>query len=253
MELFENLVSIIIPSRNIDFILCKTINEIRKLYKIVEIILILDEINEYPDFKNDKNIKIIKSVNRNMSAKRNLGVKNSNSKYIAFLDSDSYPNENWMEIAINFLENNKDYDAVTGCQFNWQSDDYKQRCLRLLRFNRFLAFKEWIKIIDIKTKEQDCYEFITSNLFIKRQTYESLGGMDENIYLAEDNEFSYRMKKNGCKIRFIPAFSVFHRENKLFPYLRKIYSIGYYYSYNLYNIPYNLYSLYNCCPYHILL
>lgn len=231
---YENLVSIIIPSRNIDYILCKTIKEIRNLYKSVEIILVLDEINEYPDFKKDENIKILKSVNKNMSAKRNLGVKNSNSKYIALLDSDSYPKENWLENAVNFLEKNNDYHAVTGCQLNWQTDNYKQKCLRLLRFNRFLTHEDWIKIIDINTNEQDCSEFMTSNVFIRKKIYEDLNGMDENIYLAEDNEFSYRFIKNGNKIRFIPDVLVFHRESEFFPFLRKIYSMGYYYSNNLF-------------------
>ena len=96
----ENKVTIIIPSRNTDYLLEKCIKKIREQYKNIKIILVLDSINNCLK-QFDKNIEIIKSENPNMSAKRNLGVKNVDTKYIAFIDSDAYPNENWLEYAID--------------------------------------------------------------------------------------------------------------------------------------------------------
>ena len=43
---YESLVSIIIPSRDIDYLLENCLEEIRKLYKDIKIILVLDEINK---------------------------------------------------------------------------------------------------------------------------------------------------------------------------------------------------------------
>lgn len=119
---YENDVSIIIPSRDIDYLLEDCVSKIRELYKNIKIILVLDEINK----EINSDITILKSKNLNMSAKRNQGIEVAQTKYIAFLDSDSYPIAGWLENAVNFLENNKNYSVVTGCQFNPQSDTFEQ-------------------------------------------------------------------------------------------------------------------------------
>ena len=54
--------------------------------------------------------------------------------------------------------------------------------------------------------------------------------MTQNIYLAEDNEFSLRLINNGYKIRFIPDCAVYHHECGAYSFLRKLYCQGYYYS-----------------------
>ena len=223
---YENKVSIIIPSRSIDYILEECIYQIRKIYKEVKIILILDEINK--EVSND--ITVLKSRNLNMSAKRNQGVEIATTEYIAFLDSDAYPNKGWIEEGISFLEKNKNYSAVTGNQFNPITDSFEQKCLRLVRFSRLFTHSEWCIVIDKNAKEQDCTEFMTSNVIMRKNDYENSGGMNENIYLAEDNEFSERLIRKGYKIRFIPLVSVFHRESKMYPFLRKIYCMSYYYA-----------------------
>lgn len=226
----NNMLSIIIPSREVDYLLEDCIKRIRELYKEVQIVIVLDNINK--TFPNDKNIKIIKSENPNMSAKRNLGVKNTPPKheYIAFLDSDAYPDINWAETGLSFLEGNKEYSAVTGNQFNPKEDSFEQKCLRLVRFSPLFTHKEWCIIIDKNTKEQDVTEIMTSNVIMRKKDYIDLNGMNEDIYLAEDNEFSDRLIKQGYRIRFIPKVSVFHRESKLYPFLRKIHCMSYYYA-----------------------
>lgn len=67
---YEKDVTIIIPSRNIDYLLEDCVSKIRELYKDIKIILILDEINK----EINSDITILKSKNLNMSAKRNQGV-----------------------------------------------------------------------------------------------------------------------------------------------------------------------------------
>ena len=224
------LVSIIIPARNNDYFLRNCIEKIRLLYTDVKIVLILDKIfpEDYEFF--DKNVYILKSEKYTMSAKRNQGVDFVDTKYVALIDSDAYPDKNWLESSVDFLENHKDYSAVTGCQMNYPDDSFSQKCLRLLRFSPLFSHQEWFKIIDFNTKETDCSEFMTSNVIIARETYQKLNGMSENFYLAEDNEFSQRMFKNGYKIRFVPNIRVFHREAKISAFLRKYFTVANYYA-----------------------
>lgn len=226
----ENRISVIIPARCADYLLFESISKIRVLYPFVKIVIVLDEIDENKIKDFDKNIIVLKSENINMSEKRNQGVNIVNTEYIGFIDSDAYPNEHWIEKAVKFLDKNTKYSAVTGNQFLPQEDNFQRQCLRLVRFCRIFTYPQWCKIIDKTAPEQDCEEFMTSNLIMRKATYDILGGMNKDIYLAEDNEFASRMTANGYKIRFVPEISVFHHECELFPFLRKIFCMSYYYS-----------------------
>ena len=226
----QNNVSIIIPSRTIDFLLEKCVAEIRKLYSSVKIILIIDEFEENNRFLNMDNIEIYKSVNRNMSAKRNLGVKNAYTEYIAFLDSDAYPVENWLQEAVTFLENNKEVSAVTGTWYNFPEDNLEQRCLRLLRFSSLFTHAQWQIIVKTEAQAQECYMFPTSNVIMKKTAYDEIGGMNENIFLAEDNDLTERFIKNGGRIMYLPNVAIYHRESKFCPYFKKLYCMNYYYA-----------------------
>lgn len=229
MNIYENNTTIIIPARNIDFLLKECISKIREIYPVVKINIIIDDFQKNETIEFDENILFIQSINKNMSAKRNLGVKNSNTEYVAFIDSDAYPDKNWLENGCKFLSNNPCYAAVTGNQILPSNDNIERQCLREVRFSRLFTYSQWCKVIDLNTTEQDCKEFMTSNLIMRKKEYNILQGMDENIYLAEDNEFSKRIVANGYKIRFIPQVRVFHHEASFLPFMKKIFSMGKYY------------------------
>lgn len=223
-------VSIVIPSRNVDYLLDNCIEKIRQLYPQVKIVLVLDNVSREDYKRYDENVLILKSEKFTMSAKRNQGVAVVDTKYTAFIDSDAFPDKNWLEISVDYLEKNSEYAAVTGCQMNYPDDSFFQKCLRLLRFSPLFSHEEWFKVVNTETEETDCSEFMTSNVILRRETYLKLKGMKEDIYLAEDNEFSSRMYENGYKIRFNPKVRVFHREATTYPFLRKFYTMAFYYT-----------------------
>lgn len=225
---YQENTTIVIPARKIDDLLRECISKTRELYSVVKIVLVLDEVLEENPF--DDNVVILKSEKRTMSAKRNQGVATVNTKYILFIDSDSYPRCGMIEKAIDFLEQNTIYAAVTGNQYVPNDDSFRKKCLRQVRFCKLFTYSEWCKVIDYDVCEQDCSEFMTSDVLMRKDVYDELSGMNEDIYLAEDNEFSERIIKNGYKIRFIPCVSVYHHEADYIAYMRKIFCMSYYYS-----------------------
>jgi len=229
IEKYEESTSIIIPSRKYDYLLENTIQKIRNLYKKINIVIILDDIN-FSKEKIPSDITVLKSKSLNMSAKRNQGVQCVNTKYVALLDSDAYPFPNWLETGIEFLNNNSNYSAVYGSWKNPENDSFEQLCTRIHRFMPLFARDEYTKIIGNDTIEQDSQIFISANVIIRREDYIKAGMMNEKLYIDEDIEFAQRMVKQGCKIRFIPDVKVFHRESKIFAYLRKTFCCGYYYA-----------------------
>ena len=101
----QDLVSVIIPYyESKKFIKKSLMSAINQTYKKIQIIIIYDE-NSLKNLnfikkicKIDKRIKlIINKKNIGAGYSRNIGIKHSRGKYIAFLDSDDFRNRKKLE------------------------------------------------------------------------------------------------------------------------------------------------------------
>ena len=109
-----DLVSVIIPYYNKKKFINKTINSaINQSYKHIEIVIVYDDentddlkfINEIK--KKDKRIVIIQNQKKEGAGNsRNIGISNSNGKYIAFLDADDTWEKSKLEKQIKFMDTN---------------------------------------------------------------------------------------------------------------------------------------------------
>ncbi|TYS59867.1 glycosyltransferase [Sutcliffiella horikoshii] len=115
--MIENeLVSVIIPCFNSEKWIIETIDSVlNQTYSNIEIIVVddgstdntKDVISNY-----SKRIKYIYQQNKGPSVARNLGIKKSKGKYVAFLDSDDLWESNKLEKQVEFLENNQNIALV---------------------------------------------------------------------------------------------------------------------------------------------
>ena len=113
----QPLVSVVIPTYNRTHFLKETLNSIvGQTYSNIEIIVVDDGT---PDDENEKlcseysNLTYIKIDNSGGPASpRNIGISNSKGKYIAFVDDDDLWLPEKIEIQVNILENNEDFDLV---------------------------------------------------------------------------------------------------------------------------------------------
>lgn len=114
------MVSVIIPTYNRGYIIKKSIESILKqTYKNLELIIVDD--NSTDDTKavvegfQDKRVKYVRlETNKGACYARNLGVKLSSGKYIAFQDSDDVWHEGKLEKQKEFIESHN-LDVV-GCR-----------------------------------------------------------------------------------------------------------------------------------------
>lgn len=111
----KNIFSIIIPVYNVGNYLKKCLDSvINQTYKDFEVIIVSDKSSDNSDnivkeyVKKDNRFKRIYKENTGLSIARNIGIENSNGKYLIFLDSDDYLEENFLETLINNLDNEID-------------------------------------------------------------------------------------------------------------------------------------------------
>lgn len=218
--------NIIIPSIKIDqdLLLClKKINYLKNNNFFVTIIL--DSLNYKLDKKNyNYKIQVTTSKNKNMSAKRNFAAKKYESTHLAFLDSDAYPNYNWLTNASKYFK--KYGDIILGgpnIPFPNQQKNISHLSKRSFFLNGHLAYRKYM------SKKKFINDWLEScNFMIPRNLYIKLKGMDENIYIGEDQKFFKTLKrsKNKIKILFCPSLNIFHNERSYINLLLQRFSFG---------------------------
>lgn len=194
-------VSIVLPTYNGQDNLEKSIESIiRQTYINWELIIVDDcstdltkEIaNDYAE--KDKRIKVI-SNERNMKLPKslNIGFQNAEGEYYTWTSDDNLYKENAIEIMVNFLKNEPDYDMVY-CDtvlINGNGDIIRENPL-----------PEPEKLILGNT--------VGACFLYRCQIAKKIGGYDEDLFLAEDYEYWLRMSQHA-KIKHISEGLYFYR------------------------------------------
>ena len=209
-------VNIIIPAITINHELLKCLKEINKVnYSnfFVTIVLNYDSKTRLPRFKYKINKLISGKVN--MSKKRNDAVKKFKSKYIAFIDSDAYPNPNWLKYAVSYLIQKK-ADVVGGPGIPFPKQNYAEKISYLSKRSYFVT--GYLNFRKYKSKQRYCDWLEACNLIMERKFFLKYGGMDNQRYTGEDSEFFERMQKkqSNLKVFYSPKLYIHHKERRVF-------------------------------------
>ena len=210
----EDLISIIIPVYNTDKYLKKCIDSIiSQTYKNIEIILVNDGstdnskkiCEEY--VKKDKRIKLLNKENGGQGSAKNTGIQHATGKYIGFVDSDDYIDEDMYEVLYNLcIKNHADISMIA---FNKVIDgkivktiDFNEKTMVLDRFN---AMKELLLDYEIKS-----YNW---NKLYKKELFEETKFSEDLKY--EDIEINAKLftKINKLVYKKIPKYYYVQRNN----------------------------------------
>ena len=212
-------INIIIPAIKIDeeLLTClKEINKIKYSNFFVTIVLDYDEYSFLPKFKYKIHKLIVGKIN--MSKKRNLAAKKFKSKYIAFIDSDAYPNKNWLKLATKYLKLKKG-DVVGGPSLPFTDQNYSEKICYLSKRSLFVT--GYLNFRKYKAKSRLCDWLESCNLVMEKKFFLKYKGMDENRYTGEDKEFFERARRKNpnIKVFYTPDLYIHHRERRFFGFL----------------------------------
>lgn len=109
----NDLISVIVPMYNSEEHIQKCLNSIlNQTYGKLEVIVINDGSSDNSEYivkdimKKDTRIKCITIKNSGVSEARNVGLRMATGKYVTFVDSDDYIENNMYEILINLINKN---------------------------------------------------------------------------------------------------------------------------------------------------
>ena len=194
-----DLVSVIIPVYNAGKYIERCIQSIQKQkYENIEIILINDGSIDDSQFicqklkEKDNRIRLINKKNEGVSVARNTGLKYVTGKYITFIDSDDWIEENYIHKLVNGFQ----YENVDIVCCNYFEDSLN-KCVRKMSFES--------KIID-KEEALNCFSpyYFTSvwGKLFKREIVENLE-FESNIYYSEDTLFYTEAVLKADKVYWI--------------------------------------------------
>jgi len=179
------LVSVVIPVFNRESFIERAVNSVlNQTYWNFELIVVDDGStdNTVKRLKNYvDNIKILYQSNKGVSAARNLGVKFSKGKYIAFLDSD----DEW-------LPEKLEKQIKETIKNNWKISQTDEKWIR----NQKQINKKKIHQKpqgDIFLKSLELCLVTPSAVMIEKKTFEKYNGFNENLPVCEDYDLWLRM------------------------------------------------------------
>ncbi|MCR4662928.1 MAG: glycosyltransferase [Endomicrobiaceae bacterium] len=208
-------ITIIIPVYNVEKYLKQCLDSIiNQTFKDFECICVNDGstdnslqiLQEYA--KKDNRIKIINQKNSGSSVARNNGIKNANTKYITFIDSDDWITENYLEVLYNKAEETKADIVRASYKFYFQEENsYKSAKIRE------------IHKINNNSDIERLYKGY-AGAFVWGKVYKTALIKDNNLlfyegFTAEDCPFSALVYLYSKEISFIENELLFYRKYNL--------------------------------------
>lgn len=215
--------TIIIPVKQINAYVRETIPHLLQLdNKAWEVYIVTndDEKNEW----FDERIKLISSGRVSPARKRDLGAACANGEFLVFLDDDSYPNRDYLDIAYEYLTNSN-ITSLGGPAVTPSSDSILQKVSGSVFISKFSggAPERYVPY----GKEKFVNDWPSVNLIVRKTQFLEIGGFDSDFWPGEDTLFCLKLVKSGYKILYIPRLIVWHhRRSSLSNHVKQVFNYG---------------------------
>ncbi|MDH5573155.1 MAG: glycosyltransferase, partial [Gammaproteobacteria bacterium] len=198
--------TIIIPVKSINEYVRETVPYVQKLMNQQwELIILPNDIE--PDEWNDSRIRIIASGNVGPAKKRDMGAESANGNVLVFLDDDSYPEKNLLDVAaVHFIDSS--VTAIGGPAITPPHDTYWQKVSGSVFLSRFSGGAPERYIPIGRVKEVDDWPSV--NLMVRKNDFLNIGGFNSPYWPGEDTKLCLDLIKTGKKILYVPDLIVWH-------------------------------------------
>ncbi len=216
----NNLISVIVPIYKTEKYLTQCLESlIKQSYKMIEIICVDDcspddSITIANDFvKRDSRVKIVhQQSNMGLAEARNSGMAAAKGDYIAFVDSDDWVTNDYIEVLYGLAQRN-DAD-ISVCSYArsliWSDKIYKQDTETVIEYSGRDAARKMFSSNDYQT---DVCMTVAWNKLFKREVIQNLKFPKGKLY--EDQPFALKAYYNSKKVIVTNRKLYFYRRNHL--------------------------------------
>lgn len=168
------------------------------------------------------NIRVITNELRQVSHGFNIAYKNSRSKYIALMGAHSRYPQNYFQIGLSILE--KGIADAVGGSLKQVGNTRKGKIIAACMSCKFGVGNAEIRTL----KKREYVQSVAMSIY-KRQVFEEIGLLDEQLVRNQDDEFHYRMNARGYRILMEPEMEItYFVRNGLLALWKQYYNYGLY-------------------------
>jgi GT2 family glycosyltransferase len=168
--------------------------------------------------------KIVVTGRITIPAKRNRGARETQRPILAFIDSDAFPGEGWLDNAVCALEKHPEVGAVAGPNVPPLEQSQSERYVGIALQSEFCAHNA--SYVKRAAASRIVDNMPSSNLIVRRDEYLALGGMDERFNGGEDVDFCRRLVKSGHHILYQPDILVYHKNRRFSQFVLQRFAYG---------------------------
>ena len=196
-------VSIVIPTYNSSQYISEALDSVlAQTYKDYEIIVVDDgstddTIQALQPYMS--RIKYIYKENGGPGSARNVGIRNAQGEYIAFLDSDDLWLPEKLEKQVRYLERYPEISLVFTDCLRLEENSLRRSKRRKFISDDMLVSIWWENLI------------VTSTVMVRKYCFERIGTFDESGRMAEDLEMWLRIIANGYRVSFLDEILAVYR------------------------------------------
>jgi len=216
--------SIVIPVKAINEYVRETVLYIQALQNSNwELIILPNEVE--PEEWVDERIKIISSGRVGPAAKRDLGAINAKGEILVFLDDDSYPSPELLDVAAPYFEN-IEVVALGGPAITPPDDSFWQKVSGAVFLSKYSGGNPERYLSLGGVKEVDDWPSV--NLMVRKQEFQEIGGFNSPYWPGEDTKLCLDLiEKTKKKILYLPNMKVWHhRRSGLIAHLKQVGAYG---------------------------
>ena len=165
--------------------------------------------------KNEQPTTIIFEKAISLSKAYNIGLDNSESEYVAIVDTDVILTYNWLTKLLKWMETDKIGQCGMLSNFapSWQ-------CYGPSKFSSFDEIQEFAKTVN-NHELRDCRWCNISHTLYNRQALTDVGGLDEEYFTCMELDFSKKMRELGWRIVVALDVWVYHYGHKTWELIHK--------------------------------
>ncbi|ELY77552.1 glycosyltransferase [Natrinema gari] len=142
-----------------------------------------------------------------ISYARELGVKASNSEFIAFTDADCVVPDDWLSTLISHFDDHGEVAAVGGPNITPPDDtSFAKSVGDVLSLLSGAGARYGFE----GEETREIYHNPTCNVVYRREVIEEVGGFNHDLITVDDEEMDYRIREKGYTILYTPEAEVLH-------------------------------------------
>jgi glycosyltransferase involved in cell wall biosynthesis len=216
--------SIIVPVKEVNDYVRETIPYIQALNSDDWELIIVPNEDDPNEWASDQRIKFLRSGRVGPAEKRDLASKIATGSILVFLDDDSYPAPNLLDVARKIFEDQL-IDAIGGPALTPPTDSYWQKVSGSVFMSRLTGGNpERYMPVGI---QRDVDDWPSVNFMIRNNVFQSVGGFNSPYWPGEDTHLCLKVIRAGSRIVYAPNLIVWHhRRSGLRRHMKQVGAYG---------------------------